>query len=61
MDANKELEAILELDIVPVQEISNHQTDEAHIDSDMHQKAFTTTTVFVNKAKLYTVDFRKRY
>ena len=61
LDANKELEAKLEIDIVPVQEISNCETDEAHKDTKMHQKAFTTTTVFVNKAKRCTAAFRKRY
>lgn len=61
MDANKELVAIMEIDTVPVQEISNRQTHEAHIDWKMHQKAFATTIVFVNKAKPCTADFRKRY
>lgn len=32
LDAIKEVEAILEIDIVPVQELSTRQTDEAHTD-----------------------------
>lgn len=31
-DARKEVGAILEIDIVPVQELSTRQTDEAHTD-----------------------------
>lgn len=32
LDASKEVGAILEIDIVPVQELSTHQMDEAHTD-----------------------------
>lgn len=59
LDANKELEAKLETDRVPVQEISNRQTDEAHTDTKMHQKAFTTTIILVHKAKWCTADLEK--
>ena len=59
LDANKELEAKLETDRVPVQEISNRQTDEAHTDTKMHQKVFTTTIILVHKAKWCTADLEK--
>ena len=59
LDANKELEAKLEIDRVPVQEISNRQTDEAHTDTKMHQKVFTTTIILVHKAKWCTADLEK--
>lgn len=60
LGARKEVEAILEIDIVPVQELSTCQTDEAHTDEEMYQKAFTTSTVFVNKANLCTADLKKK-
>lgn len=59
VDANKELEAKLEIDRVLVQEISNCQTDEAHTDTKMHQKVFTTTVILIHKAKWCTAALEK--